>query len=156
MVREEDLEVINKVVNRLSPSHVFPNYSIEDIKQEAYIMCLQALPKWDGVRPLENFLARHVRNRLNNLKRDKYYRPGCEIQKEKKKLLEANGGELQNLILTSSGSDILENRELIDYIKERLTAREHPQFLRFLSNGRGPHKLMNRLKKIVGDFYGEL
>ena len=153
-MENEQIQIIVRVVERVSPSHTFPNYSIEDIKQEAYIMCLQALPKWDGIRPLENFLARHVRNRLNNLRRDKYYRPGCEIQREKKKILEAGGAELQNLIITAEMSDNVENREIVEYISAKLSARERVQFLRFLSNGRGPRKLIELLKKIVGEFYG--
>lgn len=37
-------------------------------------MALQALDKYDSGRPLANFLSIHLRNRLNNFKRDKFQR----------------------------------------------------------------------------------
>jgi len=40
-------------------------------------MCLDALDRYNpAIGPLENFLNNHVSNRLKNLKRDKYFRPG--------------------------------------------------------------------------------
>lgn len=45
------------------------------MKQEAALFAWQGLEHYDGVRPLENFLWVHVRNRLYNLKRNNYARP---------------------------------------------------------------------------------
>lgn len=72
-------ETIEIVVNRLSSRYIFGSYLLEDIKQQGRLFALEAVPRWDGVRPLENFLYRHVKNRLGNLKRDKFRRndPPC-------------------------------------------------------------------------------
>jgi DNA-directed RNA polymerase specialized sigma24 family protein len=75
------LEIINRVVSKMAAAFTFGHYDIEDIKQEGTIFALQALEgeKYDGERPLENFLYCHVRNRYINLKRKKYSRhePPC-------------------------------------------------------------------------------
>lgn len=71
---QQVLEIIEGVVNRLARKYVFGYYDIEDIKQEGRQMALKCLPKYDGVRPLENFIYTHVHNRLFNLRRDEYER----------------------------------------------------------------------------------
>lgn len=55
----------------MSAKYAFINYDREDIEQEAFIMCLNALPRYNGSIPLEHFLLCHLSNRLKNLKRDK-------------------------------------------------------------------------------------
>ncbi len=45
------------------------------MKQQAALFAWQGLEKYDGVRPLENFLRVHVHNRLFNFKRNNYARP---------------------------------------------------------------------------------
>ncbi len=74
-VTPEVLETIDRVCKRLSHKFKFGYHSPEDMKQEATIIALEKLHKWDGVRPLENFLYRCVYNGLFNFKRDNYQRP---------------------------------------------------------------------------------
>jgi hypothetical protein len=45
------------------------------MKQQVALFAWQGLENYDGVRPLENFLWVHVRNRLYNFKRNNYARP---------------------------------------------------------------------------------
>ena len=74
-MNEDDLvATINRVVNRLAYKFRFGFHDIDDIKQEGRLYALQAMDKYDGVRPLENFLYTHIRNRLINFKRDKLSR----------------------------------------------------------------------------------
>ncbi|MHA2389138.1 MAG: hypothetical protein ACXACW_10510 [Candidatus Hodarchaeales archaeon] len=70
----EQMEIIDKVVNRTASKYTFGFYELEDIKQESYIICLDALKNYDNNRPLENFLSKHLSNRLKDLKRNKYFR----------------------------------------------------------------------------------
>lgn len=74
MTESEVVDTINRVINRMAHKFTFSHYDIEDIKQEAFMIAMDALPRYDEVRPLENFLAVHVNNRLKNFKRDHYYR----------------------------------------------------------------------------------
>lgn len=69
---EETMEIIEIVVNRIAPKYTFNNYDVDDIKQEAFIICAEALHRYDNKRPLENFLAVNLSNRLKNLIRDNF------------------------------------------------------------------------------------
>ena len=66
MTREEVLDKINLVVNRISPKYTFHGYDLDDIKQEAFMICMDALNRYDQKRPLENFLSVNLSNRLKN------------------------------------------------------------------------------------------
>lgn len=72
---------ITHLGNVMAPSFVFGAYSVADIKQEIALFCLEALPRYDPDRPLENFLRVHCQNRLTNLVRDKFRRsdPPCRL-----------------------------------------------------------------------------
>ena len=74
MTEQEVVDTINKVVNRYAHRFRFGYYDADDIKQEAFIIAMEALDRYDNDRPLENFLAVHVKNRLSNFKRDKFFR----------------------------------------------------------------------------------
>jgi DNA-directed RNA polymerase specialized sigma24 family protein len=74
LTEEQVLAAIERAVGVLAASFAFGCYEVEDIKQEGRVFAMQALPKYDGVRPLENFLYSHVKNRLINLKRNKLHR----------------------------------------------------------------------------------
>ena len=63
------------VVNRIAHKYRFGYYDIDDIKQEAFIIAMEAMDRYDEGRPLGNFLAVHISNRLKNFKRDNFFRP---------------------------------------------------------------------------------
>ena len=63
------------VVDRIAHKYRFGYYDVDDIKQEAFIIAMEAMERYDESRPLENFLAVHISNRLKNFKRDNFCRP---------------------------------------------------------------------------------
>ena len=67
---QQVLDAIEKVIAGIAPSFVFGYFDKDDILQQARLFCIQAMDRYDGKRPLENFLCVHVKNRLINLKRD--------------------------------------------------------------------------------------
>ena len=75
MTEAEVLATMTKVVNRIAHKYRFGYYDIDDIKQEAFIIAMEAMDRYDEGRPLENFLAVHISNRLKNFKRDNFFRP---------------------------------------------------------------------------------
>lgn len=81
LTEEEVMIAMNKAVALLAQTFSFGYFDSDDIRQEAYIFGLEALPRYDPSRPLENFLYSHMKNRLINFKRDKYHRtdPPCKI-----------------------------------------------------------------------------
>lgn len=73
MTEEKVIDIITTVCNRISPKYTFYGYTIDDIKQEAFIICIEALNRYDGVRPLENFLSVNLSNRLKTFMRDNFF-----------------------------------------------------------------------------------
>lgn len=73
-ITPDELIVIQNVARRLSSRFRFGYHEADDIYNEAVLMGINGLEKYDGKRPLENFLYIHVKNRLMNFKRDKFER----------------------------------------------------------------------------------
>ena len=57
MTEREVVDQIEVVCNRIAPKYTFYGYTAEDLKQEAFIICMEALNRYDEKRPLENFLS---------------------------------------------------------------------------------------------------
>jgi hypothetical protein len=72
---DQFLQVIETISKKLAYKFKFGYHEYEDMKQQITVFALEGLKNYDGVRPLENFLWTHVRNRLFNYKRDNYQRP---------------------------------------------------------------------------------
>lgn len=70
-----------KIAKRIARSFSFGYYTPEDISQEIFIMCMEAYASYDGKRKLSNFLYSHCRNRLINLKRNKFWRAEAPCKK---------------------------------------------------------------------------
>lgn len=95
------LAAIEKVKTRLANKFKFGYYEKEDLEQEISIMCLQVVEKYDGRKPLENFFWVHCKNRLCNLKRDKYERLdkpciGCPFFDPNKKVANSECTKYEN------------------------------------------------------------
>lgn len=81
MTEQQVVEVCSKVISIVAPTFVFGYYDYEDICQWCWITIIEyALPKYDGIRPLSNFIYSHLKNRLINLWRDELRRtdPPCK------------------------------------------------------------------------------
>ena len=73
MTEQQVIDQINIVCSRISPRYTFYGYTVDDIKQESFIICMEALNRYDGIRPLENFLSVNLSNRLKNFVRDNHF-----------------------------------------------------------------------------------
>ena len=162
MTEEQVVSTILKISSRLASKYTFPNYEADDISQEAFIIGLEAMNRYDGVRPLENFLSIHIKNRLKNFKRDHYYRPDDgkaeKIQSGKKKILDASSiDDIKYLIVNSECSSGMEERELLEYIDNLLPANMRNDYLRFKNDQTltktKRQNLISCLKEILEKFY---
>lgn len=70
-INDEQMALITRIVKIHAPCYTVSGYEVEDIEQEGFIICFKAFAKWDGVRPLENFLVTCLSNRLKTFVRDK-------------------------------------------------------------------------------------
>ena len=76
MTEEDVLSSIDRVANGLAYKYKFGYYGVDDMKQEARLLAIEGLERYDSSRgKLETFLWTHVSNRLFNIKRNKYSRP---------------------------------------------------------------------------------
>jgi DNA-directed RNA polymerase specialized sigma24 family protein len=79
-VLDEAYPIIEKLAKSRSRNGGFAYYEPDDVYQEIWGMCLDAIDRYDPTTgPIENFLVVHVTNRLKNLKRDNYFRPGNDV-----------------------------------------------------------------------------
>jgi len=77
---DEAFPIIERLAKSRSSNGAFAYYENKDVYQEIWCMCLEALERYDRtIGPIENYLVRHVTNRIKNLKRDKYFRPGSDV-----------------------------------------------------------------------------
>lgn len=173
MTEEEFLETVEKVVNRLAHKFRFGFYDIDDIKQEATVIAIESLEKYDSARPLENFLSVHLRRRLINLKRNIYYcrKPDTD-DPQKLDLWEKTNAAKQNLICPINignvddeqeqrmrmDSDILGDlaeKEIIEIIEDNMPMFIWTDYLRYKSGASLPkekkQKVIDMIKKIIYD-----
>lgn len=92
---DEVLDKIELVINRIAPKYTFHGYDLNDIKQEAFIICYEALERYDQKRPLENFLSVNLSNRLKNFIRDNNFTKSSE---DKRKVLSPKQLVFDNLV----------------------------------------------------------
>lgn len=136
MNEEEVLEIINRVIKRVAPKFVFGFYEVQDIEQEAFLIAIDGLERYDPSRPLENFLSVHVSNRLKSFKRDNYVRQEetCQVCKdepvacdkcEKKRLkIEAKKNILGPIELSHVDDDKEQNMKLNPVFIENIEIKE--------------------------------
>lgn len=79
MTEKEVLQIIDETGKALASSYTFGIYDENDIYQEIFLLCCDALERFDNKRPLANFLHVHCKNRLSNLRRNLFHRndPPC-------------------------------------------------------------------------------
>ena len=132
MTQKQVIDVIECVINRIAPKYTFQGYVVDDIKQEAFLICMDALDRYDQKRPLENFLSVHLSNRLKNFIRDNYYVK--DVDECKKKILKASSISDTNIAELVKGSDIVELEEIKKIIDLQLDPSYRADYLKILSD----------------------
>lgn len=154
---EEVVGAITKIAHRLAPKYTFASYAVEDIEQEAFLIGIAGLEKYDPSRPLENFMYTHISNRLKTFKRDNYYRldygsNAQKIQDRKKRLLEPMDIEaLYNVCTTDTTHAEADVRETLDIIDQKLPAHLRRDYLKLQSNSPLPKGRKAHIIKTVED-----
>ncbi len=158
MTEIEVTATINKVVNRLGKKYTFAFHDVNDIRQEAWIIAIKALEHYDVTRPLENYLAVCLCNRLKNFKRDNYCRKEepCEVcsnkdpycikcqqrdarNQAKKFLMEPidisniRDEYEKNMRLNNNFVDAIEQHELFEIIDKHLSVELREDYLKLKS-----------------------
>jgi len=147
MTEQEVLDKINLVVNRIAPRYTFNGYEVDDIKQEAFIICMEALKRYDESRPLENFLSVNLSNRLKNFVRDNYF---TKDEEEKKKVLNPAQLSYEDSIPSEYeyNEEILDANDMKLIIDRLLPVNLRSDYLKMLHNVYVPKK---RKEEIVAE-----
>ena len=168
MTESEVLEVVNRNRDRYAYKFKFGYFEPDDIRQEAFIIAIDALERYDESRPLENFLAVHVKNRLNNFKRDRYYRQHKKLDENidqlnnsKKFLMDTldisniRDEKEGNMRLDDDFIEKIANEELLEIIDEHLDVSFRSDYLRVKDGTYVPkprrEQIMEEITEILKD-----
>ena len=161
---EHEIDVITRVSKKLAPKFVFASYETEDIEQEAFLMGVEGLTRYDSSKPLENFMYSHINNRLKNFKRDNYYRfdygNAQKIQERKKSILEPM--DIAALYSVSTEDETLSNAhitETLELIDRKLPSDLRGDYLRLQTNSSLPKGrkaiVIETIESIINGDYDE-
>lgn len=137
MTEEEVIETIMKVCERSAPKYTFYGYTKNDIQQQAFIICMEALERYDERRPLENFLAVNLVNRLKNFMRDNYY---LAVQNEQRaKVFQpaqlSNDNTVEDWISSqTSWVNGIDHQEMLEIIDKQLPANMRLDYLKMTND----------------------
>jgi DNA-directed RNA polymerase specialized sigma24 family protein len=163
--------IIERLAKSRSANGAFAYYENNDVYQEVWAMCLDALERYDSaVGPIENYLVRHVTNRLKNLKRDNYFRPGFDIPssglaKTRMNLVNAlplSVGDIaeRGILIGSTTMNInpidhILCEETLDYIREYLPEHLSDSFEDLISNNRIRNTIVEEIRQSVAEILNE-
>ncbi len=165
MTEQEIIDTIVMVATQIGPKYVFGYNDRDDLIQEGITCGLEALERWDRVRPLENFMRVHIRNRLHNYRRNKYCRYEKNADATRTAKWAARNKARQNLMSPLEIKDDVETAdhtveeaaysELIQRIKVELPAELRTDFLRILDGVSISTirrvKVQTAIREIIGD-----
>ena len=137
MTEQEVVDQINKVCDRIAPKYTFYGYTVDDIKQESFMICMDALKRYDENRPLENFLSVNLSNRLKNFVRDNHFI--STDNNERVKIVQPAQLEFENNIVDGSNSftmsyDDIELKDISRLINEYIPAFMRMDYLRMIND----------------------
>jgi DNA-directed RNA polymerase specialized sigma24 family protein len=151
MTEEEVMSTIMLVINRTAPKYTFYGYEIDDIKQESFMICVDALDRYQEGRPLENFLAVHLSNRLKNFVRDNHF---TQHEQEKAKIVMP--GQLSddnNIVspqsLQAKRVEALDTKEMQRIIDIKLPAQYRADYLKIVNDVYVPKKQKEEVLAVI-------
>ena len=154
MTEEQVIEQITIVIDRIGPRYTFRDYEVEDIKQEAFIICMDALDRYDTNRPLENFLSVHLSNRLKNFVRDNFF---VKDDEDKKKVLAPKQLPQDDQIVqkTPNIDDNLDTDDMKMIIDKFLPVELRADYLKYISDAYVPKKRKLYLIQVIKNILAE-
>ena len=154
MTKEQVMQQIKIVVDRIAPRYTFNGYDVDDIKQEAFIICMDALDRYDPNRPLENFLSVHLSNRLKNFVRDNFY---TKDEEGKKKVMSPKSLSYEDYVPDKSRDhdDTLDAQGMQNIIDKHLPPDCRADYLKLISDVYVPKKRREEIIQIIKDILAE-
>ena len=137
MTEQQVVDQITKVCNRISPRYTFYGYTVDDIKQEAFIICMEALSRYDGIRPLENFLSVNLSNRLKNFVRDNHF--SSEDNEDRIKISQPAQLDYENNIIDEEEKysityDSIQKKDISHLIDKHISSNMRMDYLKIIND----------------------
>ena len=136
MTDQEVVDQIEKVCNRIAPRYTFYGYTLDDIKQEAFIICMEALSRYDNKRPLENFLSVNLSNRLKNFVRDNHFIHTDDL--DRVRVLKPAQLDHENAVVDANDNNItydsIEFKNMADIVDVKIPASLRLDYLRMIND----------------------
>lgn len=154
MSEQDVMKKIILVVDRIAPKYTFNGYEVDDIKQEAYIICMDAMERYDENRPLENFLAVNLSNRLKNFVRDNYF---TKNDQEKKKVLNPSQLSYDDCLETDDINldSAIDMNHLAKLIDKFLPSKCRSDYLKIVNDVYVPKKRKSEIISIIKNIMKE-
>ena len=151
---QQVMSSISIVVDRISPKYTFNGYEVDDIKQEAFIICVDALERYDHNRPLENFLSVHLSNRLKNFVRDNFC---TKNEDDKKKILSPKQLSYEDYVPDNenNGDDFIDASDIKKIIDRSLPSNYRSDYLKIINDVYVPKKRREEIVAIIQNILGE-
>lgn len=156
MTEEEVIDTILTISRKVASKFVFAFYDEEDIIQEAVIIGIEGLERYDSSRPLSNFMYSHISNRLKNFKRDNYYRldvgSGQQIQDKKKSILDAvDINSIHSVFSLDDSLADIQITDILELIDRKLPHQFRRDFLRLRQNAPLSKTRKTQIQTIIQD-----
>jgi DNA-directed RNA polymerase specialized sigma24 family protein len=152
--------IIWEISNNIAPKYAFANFTAEDLIQEAYIMGMDALTRYDGVRPFRNFIANHISNRMKTFKRDHYYRPNAgtaeHLQVVKRALMSPGNMDKVNKMYEIDYANIVQTSDNKEILDKLIPVIHRKDYLRMLANVRISHTRKKEIVAIIKGAFREI
>ena len=137
MTEDEVLDTITTVCNRIAPRYTFYGYTVDDIKQESFIICMEALNRYEEGRPLENFLSVNLSNRLKNFVRDNHFTSNSD--EDRVKVLKPAQLDYEDYLVDqdykySISYDDIETKNIAHIINKYLPAQYRMDYLKIIND----------------------
>jgi DNA-directed RNA polymerase specialized sigma24 family protein len=135
MTEQQVIDQIQIVCERIAPKYIFYGYTKEDIMQESFIICVEALNRYEEGRPLENFLSVNLSNRLKTFMRDNYFIGNSN--EARKKLAQPSQLEYEDKIIDDANEntyDGLDIKDMINAIDKHIPASVRMDYLKIIND----------------------
>ena len=137
MTEQQVIDTITLVCDRIAPRYTFYGYTVTDMKQESFIICMEALNRYEEGRPLENFLSVNLSNRLKNFVRDNHFLTSSD--EDRVKVLKPAQLDYEDSIVDdhekySISYNDIENKDIVDLVNKYLPAQVRMDYLKIIND----------------------
>ena len=155
MTEDQVINEINAVVNKIAPKYTFYGYEKDDIKQESFMICMDAMDRYDPSRPLENFLSVHLSNRLKNFVRDNHF---TKNEEEKRRIVMPGQLANENSLIDyrlSMEKESLDYQHMVRILDLKLPADHRADYLKIVNDVYVPKKRKEEVLSAVREIMEE-